>query len=160
MQPTQENWLPVVGYEGLYEVSDLGRVRSLRSGHLLKMATNRGYPRVGLNKDGNARAVRVHILVAAAFIGPRPDGQEVCHANGVKTDNRVTNLRYDTHAENNRDIVRHGHHFRQQTDHCPYGHPYDGHTGVQRTCSICRRKAYQRYNEKVRARRMALSTDS
>lgn len=69
-----------------------------------------GYFCVGLYRDGNRRSVgfKVHRLVAEAFLGPCPEGLEVCHNNGIKTDNRPSNLRYDTHKANGEDASRHG----------------------------------------------------
>jgi hypothetical protein len=112
-----ERWLPVVGYEGLYEVSSLGRVRSLDRivrvanrwggtgprlyrGRLLKPL--RGpcdYPFVALC-DSEQRKRPIHQIVAAAFIGPCPEGMEVCHGPGGKMDNRPENLSYGTHQKN------------------------------------------------------------
>ncbi len=110
------NWLPVVGYEGIYEVSDSGAVRSLdrttmRSngrpqrwkGKLLRIqADEAGYRCVQLwNKT--PRSHFVHRLVAAAFIGPCPDGGEVNHKDGDKSRNMHDNLEYMTPLQN----VRH-----------------------------------------------------
>lgn len=117
-----EQWRPVVGYEGAYEVSDLGRVRSLDReitqtirgrqcvrrwrGRMLRLCLNSGgYVVVAL---GAGHYHCAHVLVAAAFLGPRPPGYEVCHANGVRHDNRLANIRYDTRAGNFADMVRHG----------------------------------------------------
>lgn len=118
----KEEWRDIAGYEGLYQVSNLGRVRSLdrvvphaRYGHqpikgdLLLPGKNRdGYLGVGLHKNGKKKRARVHKLVAEAFIGPCPDGMEVCH--GVKGNqvNTVANLRYDTHKNNALDRYRDG----------------------------------------------------
>jgi hypothetical protein len=90
-----ERWLPVVGYEGRYEVSDFGNVRSLdrlaphgrhpgfmqrKSGKLLKLGYHQGRPRVGLpDAQGKIRMRPVHKLVAAAFLGPCPPGMFVLH---------------------------------------------------------------------------------
>ena len=107
-----ERWLPVVGYEGLYEVSDLGRVRSLdravqfgigtriSRGRTLKLALAEGYFRVTLSRDNKVRHVKVHILVAAAFLGPRPEGLDVCHGPRGSADNRPENLSYGTRSKN------------------------------------------------------------
>jgi hypothetical protein len=121
-----ETWRAVPGYEGLYEVSDHGRVRSLdrevlfKDGHVrrykgrvLRASLNtKGRPCVGLTRDGKGRTLRVHCLVAAAFIGPRPEGYEVCHNDGTRTNNHVSNLRYDTPKANQADRVEHGTHNR------------------------------------------------
>ncbi|HJF12519.1 NUMOD4 motif-containing HNH endonuclease [Corynebacterium falsenii] len=134
-----EKWLPVVGYEGLYEVSDQARVRSLDR-HItdsigrtrifrgriksLKLQRIGRYERVvvSLSKGNVCRWFKLHQVVASAFIGPCPDGMVVCHGNADATDNRASNLRYDTPSANSFDTVRHGtNHWKNQT-HCPYGH--------------------------------------
>ena len=111
---TPEIWAPVTGYEGLYEVSDQGRVRSVdrvvfRStgtamklkGRILKpRAQKSGHLLIWLCRDGVAHAINVHRLVAIAFIGPCPPGKECCHENGQPDDNRAENLRWDTRASN------------------------------------------------------------
>lgn len=113
---TQENWKPVPDYDGLYEVSDLGRVRSLDrvtsaarrdamviKGKVLKpaLAAN-GYYTVALCKDGKPKSHTVHSLVAAAFLGPKPEGCVIDHIDGGRTDNRPANLRYVSQAVNSR----------------------------------------------------------
>jgi hypothetical protein len=93
-----ERWLPVVGFPQ-YEVSDHGRVRSKRG--LLKLTPHKiyGYVYVWLGKPAKGR--RVHQLVLGAFVGPCPPGQEGCHGPDMdKTNNRLTNLRWDTHLSN------------------------------------------------------------
>lgn len=102
-----EKWKSVVGYIGYYEVSDLGRVRSARSGRgttanrLLKTPRDTdGYPRVRLSRFGKAVDVNVHVLVAAAFLGPCPDGHEVDHKDQVRANTRLANLQYLTHSAN------------------------------------------------------------
>jgi hypothetical protein len=108
-----ERWLPIPGYEDAYEVSDDGQVRSidrvvlgyLRRGKILRQQTGiNGYQYVTLRYQNPS----VHTLVAAAFIGPRPDGYVIAHANGVKADNQLANLRYCTRSENESDKLRHG----------------------------------------------------
>ncbi len=139
VQPTSdqyadEQWKPVVGYEGLYEVSDQGRVRSvdrdilckdgrIRSipGRMKKLTVSRdGHSRTGLGKSDTAL---VHRLVAAAFLGPCPDGMEVCHWNDCPSDNRLSNLRYGTRGSNLRDAVRNGKHTNASKTKCRRGHP-------------------------------------
>lgn len=145
-QNTHERWLPVPGYEGYYEVSSEGRVRSLDRfvDHASRWGgTYRGFCRgkvlstsptdqrrgdfhqkIGLCRDGKRSGQLVHRLVMLAFVGPCPDGMEVCHNNGDPTDNRLSNLRYDTRAENMLDIVRSGEHHHARKTHCPQGHAY------------------------------------
>ena len=118
-----EEWRPVSGYEGLYEVSSLGRVRSLprvweqvskhgtlhkhtSSGRTLKPGlTRQGYPSVVL---GRRRTRLVHRLVAEAFLGPCPAGKEVRHLDGTRTNNTISNLAYGTRSENIADAKLHG----------------------------------------------------
>ena len=112
LQVTEE-WKPVPGYEGRYEVSDLGRVRSLQhcwgprpTPHLLKPGiASTGYPTVALGR-GNTK--QVHALVLSAFVGPCPPGQECRHKNGVRSDPRLVNLEYGTRAQNIQDAIVHG----------------------------------------------------
>lgn len=114
-----EHWLPVVGYEGMYEVSDFGRVRGIdrlrRDGREMKGVELRpaklktGYLAVNLRgPDGRSKTQYVAHLVAAAFLGPRPSKLLVCHNNGNYTDNRAENLRYDNATGNSLDRNAHG----------------------------------------------------
>jgi hypothetical protein len=122
----QEEWRPVVGFEGLYEVSNLGRVRSLDrvlnqrcrwGGAMLKLyrgrclevaVDRRGRRSVGLWVLGENKRRMVSGIVAAAFLGPRPDGMEVCHCDGDRSNDAAANLRYDTHVGNEADKKLHG----------------------------------------------------
>lgn len=116
-----EVWKKVVGYEGAYEVSSLGRVRSIarlisRIGlgsqmikpRIMRQSIDKvGRPRVGLCVNGILRTRRVHQLVAEAFIGPRPDGLVICHDDGNPAHNTPENLRYDTQRSNMADRAAH-----------------------------------------------------
>lgn len=141
-EPT-ELWRPVVGWEGLYEVSDQGRVRSLprttTKGRVLKLRLAEGYPAVSLSKEAVVRTRKVHKLVIEAFIGPCPEGLEVRHLNGVSTDARLLNLRYGTRSENARDRVLHGTHNHASKSCCPKcGGPYaQRRSRNQRYCIPC-----------------------
>lgn len=118
---TGERWLPIPGWEGEYEVSDMGRVRSVERivprrsvpqtihARILKTSTaSHGYPRVNLCRDGTYIQRTVHSLVLEAFVGPKPPGMECLHYNGVRTDARLANLRWGTSKENTADMIRHG----------------------------------------------------
>ena len=102
-----ERWLPVIGYEGLYEVSSRGHVRRIGKargatvGRILAPGTDRrGYRRVTLSTDNREQSFLVHRLVAAAFIGPCPEGHEINHRDMDPGNNTMQNLEYVTHAEN------------------------------------------------------------
>lgn len=160
---TLETWLSVVGYEGLYEVSDHGRVRSLSrrvsagggrtrlaEGRVLSIYRGDHYSKVRLKVDGSGATKNVHALVAEAFIGPRPDGMEVCHNNGDHHDNRVANLRYDTHSANQLDSVRLGVNPLANRTHCKRGHEFTPENTIRfpgksgRWCRACDRERTQR----------------
>lgn len=103
-----EIWQDIPLYGGIYQASSLGRVRS-GSGSLVAQRLDKyGYPRVTLGKKGSRRAHRVHSLVLLAFVGPRPDGMECRHLNGVRGDARLENLAWGSSLENKRDMARHG----------------------------------------------------
>lgn len=92
-------WREIEGYEGLYEVSSDGDVRSIQTGKLLaKNLAGSGYVKADLWKNGKRWQTTVHRLVADAFL--EKQGSEINHINGVKTDNRVENLEWCTRSEN------------------------------------------------------------
>lgn len=96
-----EKWLKVKGYEERYEISDMGRIRRLSDGGLMRPAINQnGYQHVVLSKNGKAKDFRVHRLVATHFIENKAGKRDVNHKNGIKTDNRAANLEWLTHSEN------------------------------------------------------------
>ena len=104
MSDSPEHWKPIPDFPG-YEVSDQGHVRSLR---ILKPGIQTsGYYVVGLRgTSGKPQSKLVHQLVLTAFAGPCPNGQECCHNDSDRTNNRLENLRYDTPSGNHRDIDR------------------------------------------------------
>lgn len=104
-----EVWQPIPGYEGVYDVSNLGNVHSRKAGRALKACIgSAGYLQVDLCRDGKKRTYAIHQLVASAFLGGRPDGMVVCHRDGDKLNNRPDNLRIDTQKSNNLDKIVHG----------------------------------------------------
>lgn len=94
-------WRPVFGYEGLYEVSSKGVIRSTKSGKTLSIRSlaGSGYVKADLWKNGARKQTYMHRVVAEAFFGPAA-GMEVNHKNGVKTDNRVSNLEWCSRSHN------------------------------------------------------------
>lgn len=119
-----ENWKPIKGYEGLYEISDMGRVRSLDretrhnfydgakctiKGKILKpYVTRTGYIRATLIKGGKREKVFVHRLVAQAFLGDSEGKPQVNHIDGNKANNFASNLEWCTNKENTVHALKHG----------------------------------------------------
>ena len=154
---TAERWLPVPGSNGMYEVSDLGRVRSwklwrgtTRPRLLTVRRSKAGYAVVGLRLRERTSPEYVHRLVMETFIGPRPAGMEVCHRDGDRMDAYLTNLRYDTHSANTLDSVAHGTHNNAGRTHCKKGHLF---AGSARNCLICARARNRRKSKAYRERR-------
>ena len=126
-----EEWRPVVGYESLYTVSNLGRVkrtgkaRGVRLGRILKPGTYRtGHLFVVLSVRSKEKVLAVHRLVGEAFIGPLPPGMQTRHLDGNPTNNVLTNLAYGTNSENVQDSIRHGTNFNASKTHCKNGHEF------------------------------------
>ena len=101
----EEIWKDIKGFEGIYQVSNLGRVKRVKTGRILKSDMNsKGYLRVGLCKNSIKSNKRVHRLVAETFI-PNPDNKsEVNHIDENKTNNSLDNLEWMTTKEN----INHG----------------------------------------------------
>lgn len=123
---SRESWRQVVGFEGRYEVSDRGRIRSIahdtirgiRGGRIRKVRPDKnGYLMVDLYAGDIAFTRKVHRLVLEAFVGPCPAGCEACHyPDRTRTNNRTDNLRWDTASENRFDAVKTGTHPRLKFD--------------------------------------------
>lgn len=98
-----EEWKDVVSYEGLYEVSNLGRVRNKKRNTMVTLLDNNGYHRVELWKNNKRRRYMLHRVVAQTWI-PNDDETktQVNHINEIKTDNRVENLEWCTASYNNK----------------------------------------------------------
>ena len=166
-------WKPIPEWEGFYEVSDRGEVRSVdrivhlsngqtRSyrGRLVRpQKTSNGYLHVQLRRPGKTQICRVHQLVLRAFVGPAPEGHEACHLNANRHDNRLANLRWDDRSGNQLDRVRHGHHHYASRDRCNEGHLYtpentiyrkDSSGGRARRCRTCHNKAMRESRKRSR----------
>lgn len=159
-----ETWRPIPGFPH-YLASDHGRIRSVdrpyHPGRVLKQhsvtwGSESGYRQVVLRENYAGHTMKVHRLVALAFL-PNPDSKPmVRHLDGNPENNHVENLAWGDHVENMADMVGHGRHLHARKTHCPAGHPYEGPhlqvvvTGkgaVIRQCKTCknarRKAAYQ-----------------
>ncbi len=116
-----EHWLPVVGYEGCYEVSDLGRVKSIqrwvsngkgfrliKEKEIAQSLAKNGYLQISLWKNNEGKTHDTHIVVARAFLGAPPIGHEVAHLDGIRTNAQLSNLAYKTHIANIEQMKEHG----------------------------------------------------
>ena len=104
-----ENWLNVVDFEGIYEVSNFGNIRSSKNKQLKKITIDsNGRPYLGLWKNNKQKIVRPHKLVLEAFVGKALQGMECCHNDGNQKNNRLENLRWDTPKNNHADKLKHG----------------------------------------------------
>lgn len=142
----EETWLPVVGYEGRYAVSDLGRVKSIErleprsDGHtitrkerVLKFGVSgnkekgQDYNAVKLyDGAGTGKNFTIHTLVINAFIGPPPSPDLVTrHKDGTRFNNRADNLEWGTESDNAIDRQRHGTDHNSRKTHCDWGHSLD-----------------------------------
>lgn len=156
---TIEAWKPIPGYEGYYEASNMGLVRSIdrilirkngqtcrQPGKVLAICTAgpREYHAVYLYKCGKQKIYYIHRAVLSAFHGA-PDGDMECrHLNGDKYDNRLENLAWGTPSENIYDQVGHGTHRNARKTHCIRGHEFnESNTRIdtlgRRVCLTCQR---------------------
>ena len=156
MNQSNEIWKPVVGYEGFYEVSNQGRVRSLDrdavditgrpysvKGRIRKLKLDRkGYVKVALSVSNTMITYSVHTLVLEAFVGPKPNGAQCRHLNGNPADNRPSNLAWGTAKENMNDMKIHGTNPRWTATACKRGHDFTGRNVMpdahgHRGCRAC-----------------------
>lgn len=173
-----ETWKPIPNYEGLYEVSNYGRVRACtreikyknkrgteitrfcKGKDLVARKGANGYLYVELWKRNDGKTFPVHSLVLEAFVGPRPDGYVCCHEDDVKTNNYVGNLRWGTYSDNAADRVKNGRDKNSNKKHCRRGHPLVAPNLVpsklkvgSRECLACRRAGnYVNYRKELKPR--------
>lgn len=155
----EETWKRIRPFS-YYEVSNLGRVRSLKvssvdedgkrfwiQGKIISQYLSDGYPKVNLRTDnGSYKRRLVYRLVADAFLPERDFGQIICHNDGNKENNSVENLRWDTPKANAADHVAHGNHHESKKTHCKRLHPLEEPNLVpnqvlkgKRVCLACSR---------------------
>lgn len=116
-----ERWREIAGFDGAYEISDMGRFRralgpagigrNTEPGKILGAPRDcNGYPRAVLYDRVNrkARSIAVHTAVLEAFVGLRPEGTEASHLNGIRHDGRLSNLCWETRSDNHRRKIAHG----------------------------------------------------
>lgn len=147
LEKTSEQWKPVVGYEGLYEVSDRGRVKRVKDapgtwvGRILKPGVIKGHAFVRLS--GKTR--QVHRLMLESFVGPAPDNKPLAlHRDDDGLHNVLTNLYWGSYSDNKKDEVRNGRNFNRSKTTCARGHEFtEDNTYVcsqgKRSCRECRR---------------------
>ncbi len=148
-----EQWRDVPGWEGVYQVSDTGQVRSVTRrisgsqkccptrvmlGRVLRAGLsgkNKTYRMVSLTSPGRKRECRyVHDLVLAAFKGPKPPGLEVCHGQAGQQNNSLSNLRYDTRSANAQDRLLFGKPHPKKECKPP----------TERQCAVCQQVIWER----------------
>ena len=156
MKPSEEEWRPVVGWEGLYEVSSMGRVKQVgvpasikkdtwgsRVPRIVGQSRRNGYLRVRLRDDFEGVSPEsVHVLVCDAFSeGPR--GEVVRHLDGSRDNNTRENLKWGTAKENSLDRKSHGREPNLNKTQCPQGHSYSDKNVYRspgsghRQCLVC-----------------------
>ena len=119
----EEVFKDIPNYEGIYQVSNLGNVKSLKFGkeRILKPSDDgKGYCHLNLCKEGKSKSIKVHVLIAMAFLNHVPDGHkiEVDHKNGIKTDNRLENLQLLSCEEHRIKTTKNRNSSRQYTGVC------------------------------------------
>lgn len=152
-----EQWKPIPDFPG-YEASDEGRIKSVartivRGAGIEQPIRERilkqhPYAKRGLFVSFSGSTTRaVHRLVLEAFEGPCPPGHECCHLDDDATNNRLSNLRWDSRSANQLDAVRNDRHANATKTHCKHGHEYTpdntiphGPDGKWRRCRTCRRR--------------------
>lgn len=164
------DWSDIPGYEGLYQASKGGQIKSLArtaangrrlAETIMRQGRQGDYSKVNLSRCGQKRTFRVHQLIAKTFLADSYfPGAEVCHGDGIHTNNFVSNLRWGTTAGNHLDSVRHGTHPQASRVQCPQGHWYSPENtrvehirggGKARRCRTCTNQWQRQYRAAKRA---------
>lgn len=170
-------WKSIAGYEGYYEISDIGSVRSVDrvisnsnrtqrlKGRLKAFKVDRdGYLKVALSKDGISKTYAVHRLVYETFVGEIPDGYEINHINCVRDDNRPANLECVTHSDNIKHTIKNGRHITQTRDMKGANNPNFGNRKLSelysRNKGLCKEKQGRRGSQNGRSIKVLLVTES
>jgi NUMOD4 motif/HNH endonuclease len=105
-----EEWRDVIGFEGLYKVSNFGRIQTVKTGKIKEQTISKtdNRPYLSLWKNNKIKVCRPHKLVMEAFVSLRPEGLECCHNDGNPQNNHWSNLRWDTPKNNHADKIKHG----------------------------------------------------
>lgn len=161
-------WRAIPGYEGYYEVSDTGLIRSLdrmvkrgnghfrMQGRVLRAGVrDDGHLQVPLSVDGQQANCKVHRAVLIAFVGPPPsEASASCHVDGNPANNNLANLYWGDRSTNSVDMVRHGVHNNARKTECKNGHRFTPENTInnkgKRTCRECNDGWQRRYRERDR----------
>jgi hypothetical protein len=147
-----------VGGNPRYEVSTDGRVRNAKTGRELKGVRDpRGYLQLSLYTGETYKQIRVHRLMALAFLGPPPPGKTlVRHLDDVPSNNVIENLAWGNKSENALDAIARGRWFGANVTHCPSGHEYtesntfSSPSNRSRRCRICRNEYARKLRQQAR----------
>lgn len=173
-QPTlfdAEIWKPIPGYEGYYEISNHGKVKSLarivprRNGtyhsvpeRILKQtADHNGHFYFTAVKNAKRERMYTQRVVLICFVGPPPIVADACHNDGDPSNNHITNLRWDSRSGNVRDMVKHGSHNNARKTHCKWGHEFSPENtqlrkdGKGRSCVKCARRRMDAFKSRSKA---------
>lgn len=165
-----EVFRPIPGWEGHYEVSNKGRVKSLRrtvphgrsgtitkSERIMRPASHKssGHEYVNLKFDGHKERRYVHELVLTTFVGERPKGYECRHLNDDPHNNALENLAWGTRSENGLDRTRNGRNYLRNKTHCIRGHAFDELNTIytkagHRKCRTCAKIRQREFKERRR----------
>lgn len=123
----KEIWKNIPEYEGFYQASNLGRIRSILrpktlGGILRPILDTGGHLQIGLYKNGKQKRLLIHRLILETFISPCPSGMECRHLDGNPVNNKLNNLKWGTHSENSQDSIKHGTFFHPDNSGSNNGH--------------------------------------